>query len=430
VPTLRGWLVVSIGAVILVIGRVLGSMAVMQVGVAFIALVGIAMAVIKLGRHELDVTRTAAPRRVAAGQQVKVTVEVANRGRGPAPLLLLEDRVPVELSGRGRFAIQGIEPGGTRSDTYDVRPSRRGRYEIGPMSISYVDPFGLASRTVEATTTAAFLVRPRVETLTLPRDLGERRSLAVSALRQPTGSSGEDFYTLREYVEGDDLKKIHWPSTAKRNRYMIRQEETPWHTRATIVFDDSAAHHGGYGEGSSFERTVEAAAALADLYHRSGYSYRLVGAHEPGLPPARGADHLQRCMDLLATLDTTPAARPDDAVLARLTEIEAGSSAEGALVFVGGSIRGEVAIALTRCRRRFKQVVAATFPAHRFGSEATKQRWAGEQQTMEVARLLARSGVRTIVLGPGEPFVTGWATLSHVRQGGGEDQWGRKPELV
>jgi uncharacterized protein (DUF58 family) len=416
--------------VILAIGRVLGSIAVMQVGVALIALVAIAMAVIKLGRHELEVTRTASPPRVAAGHPVTVTVEVANRGRGAAPLLLLEDRVPVELSGRGRFAIQGIEPGGTRSDSYEVRPSRRGRYEIGPMTISYVDPFGLASRSAEAASTAAFLVRPRVETLALPRDLGERRSLAVSALRQPTGSSGEDFYTLREYVEGDDLKRIHWPSTAKRNRYMIRQEETPWHTRATVVFDDSAAHHGGYGEGSSFERTVEAAASLADLYHRTGYSYRLAGAHNPGLPSARGADHVQRCMDLLATIDTTPAARPDDAVLARLAEIEGGTSAEGALIFVGGSLRGEVAIALTRCRRRFKQVVAVSFPAHRFGSEATKQRWAGEQQTVEVARLLARSGVRTVVLGPGESFASGWATLSHVRQGGGEDSWGRKPELV
>jgi hypothetical protein len=93
-------------------------------------------------------------------------------------------------------------------------------------------------------------------------------------------------------------------------------------------------------------------------------------------------------------------------------------------------LRPEIAVGLTRCRRRFKQVVAATFPAHRFGSEATKQRWAGEQQTVEVARLLARSGVRTIVLGPGEPFASGWATLSHVRQGGGDESWGRKPELV
>jgi uncharacterized protein (DUF58 family) len=298
------------------------------------------------------------------------------------------------------------------------------------MTISFVDPFGLASLTTKATSTASFLVQPRIESLSLPRDLGERRSLAVSALRQPTGSSGEDFYTLREYVEGDDLKRIHWPSTAKRNKYMIRQEETPWHTRATIVFDDSAAHHGGYGDASSFERTVEAAASLADLYHRTGYTYRLSGAHNAGLPATRGADHIQRCLDLLTTIETTPAARPDNALLARLAEVEGGASAEGTLVFIGGSIDAEAAVGLSRCRRRFKQVVAVTFPAHRFGSDATKLRWAGEQQTMEVARLLAKSGVRTIVLGPGDPFSSGWATLSHSRQGGGDDSWGRKPELV
>jgi uncharacterized protein (DUF58 family) len=430
VPTLRGWLVFSIGAALLLLGRILTSTGVEQVGVALIALVGVAIAVIRLGRHQLRVTRTAAPARVAAGHPVRVTVEAANEGRGAAPLLLLEDRIPIELNGRGRFAIQGIEPGGERSDTYELRPARRGRYEIGPMSISYVDPFGLAQVTTQAATTATFLVQPRIETLALPRDLGERRSLAVSALRQPTGNQGEDFYTLREYVEGDDLKRIHWPSTAKRNRYMIRQEETPWHTRATIVLDDSAAHHGGYGDASSFERAVEAAASLADLYHRTGYNYRLTCAHNPGVATARGADHLQRCLDLLATLETTPAARPDNALLTRLAEIEGGSSAEGSLVFVGGSIDAEGAVALTRCRRRFKQVVAVVFPGHRFGSDATKLRWAGEQHTLEIARLLARSGVRTVVLGPGDPLGSGWATLSRTRQGGGEDSWGRKPELV
>ena len=429
-PTLRGWTVAVIGLVILVIGRVLGSIAVMQVGFALMALVVIGMLVIKLGRHELEVTRTASPARVVAGHPVTVTVDVTNRGRGPAPLLLLEDRIPIELNGRGRFAIQGIERGGNRTDSYEVRPSRRGRYEIGPMTISFVDPFGLASRSEQATSTAAFLVQPRIETLTLPRDLGERRSLAVSALRQPTGSQGEDFYTLREYVEGDDLKRIHWASTAKRNKYMIRQEETPWHTRATILLDDSATHQGGYGDASSFERAVEATASLVDLYHRTGYTYRMTAAHNPGLPPARGADHRQRCLDLLAMLETTPAAAPDDAVLARLAEIESGTTAEGTLVFVGGTIRGEIAIGLTRCRRRFKQVVAVTYPAHRFGSDGTKQRWEGEQKTMEVARLLARSGVKTIVMGPGEPFANGWATLSNARQGGGDESWGRKPELV
>ena len=429
-PTTRGWIIWSIGVILLLIGRIMSSIAVEQVGFALMVLVVVAIAVIRLGRHDLDVSRTASPPRVAAGQPVKVTVVVRNEGRGPAPRLRLEDRIPSALSGRGRFAIQGIEPGGERSDSYEVRPSRRGQYEIGPMTISFVDPFGLASLTTKATSTAGFLVQPRIETLALPRDLGERRSLAVSALRQPTGTTGEDFYTLREYVEGDDLKRIHWPSTAKRNRYMIRQEETPWHTRATIVFDDSAAHHGGYGDASSFERTVEAAASLADLYHRTGYTFRLSGAHNPGLPSGRGAEHIQRCLDMLATIETTPAARPDRALLARLAEVEGGSSAEGTLVFAGGSIDGEVAVALSRCRRRFKQVVAVTFPAHRFGSDTTKLRWAGEQQTMEVARLLAKSGVRTIVLGPGDPFANGWATLSRARQGGGDDTWGRKPELV
>ena len=232
---------------------------------------------------------------------------------------------------------------------------------------------------------------------------------------------------MREYVEGDDLRKIHWPSTAKRQRYMIRQEETPWHNRATVVLDDRA---GAY-EGNAFERAVEAAASLIDLYHRSGYTYRLTGAHHPGFASSRGADHRRRCLDHLAVITTktlSDPSKPGDPLLsARFAELEARSSAEGTLVVVGGDFEMESAVGMSRCRRRFKQVIAVTFPSHRFGPGSTKSRWAGENKTNEIVRLLARSGVRTIVLGPGEALRTGWGSLSRVTTGG-ESEWDLRHE--
>ncbi|MDQ3964324.1 MAG: DUF58 domain-containing protein [Actinomycetota bacterium] len=389
----------------------------------------VAVAAVRAGRHDLTVARSVTPHRVSAHKTVTVTLEIANEGRGAAPLVLIEDSIPAQLASRARFAFSGIESLGNRTATYKLRPQMRGRYRLGPAEVSFLDPFSLARTRLSIGEGADLLVHPRIEQLVLPRDLGERRSLTLSATRRPTGSEGEDFYTLRDYIEGDDLRKIHWPSTAKRQRYMIRQEETPWHNRATIVLDDRRAAHGSHGA-PGFEVAVAAAASLVDLYHRSGYSFRLAGAHEPGFAASRGTEHYNRCLDLLATITLNSVASPgpdqsDPMLLARFTELEARESAEGTLVVVGGELGPEIAIAISRLRRRFRQIIALSLPPHRFGSGPTRARWEGEGRTMEVVRLLARSGVRAVVLGPGDHLPVAWGSLSRATMGG-EAQWDRK----
>ncbi|HEV3471922.1 MAG TPA: DUF58 domain-containing protein [Actinomycetota bacterium] len=410
--------------------RAFGADALGQIGLALVVLVIVAVATVRLGRHVLKMSREVTPRRVSAGKTVTITLRIVNEGRGAAPLVLVEDSIPAQLAARARFAFSGIESLGDRLATYQLRPQMRGRYRLGPAEVSFLDPFSLARTRMSLGDGADLLVHPPIEELVLPRDLGERRSLTLSATRRPTGAEGEDFYTLRDYIEGDDLRKIHWPSTAKRQRYMIRQEETPWHNRATIVLDDRRGAHGAQGA-QSFEFAVAAAASLVDLYHRSGYSFRLAGAHEPGLAASRGAEHYNRCLDLLATitLKSAEAAGPDPhdpMLLARLAELEARESAEGSLVVVGGDLDPEIAVGLSRLRRRFRQIIAVSLPPHRFGSGPTRARWDAEGRTMEVVRLLARSGVRTIVLGPGDHLRLAWGSLSRTTTGGGETTWDRK----
>jgi uncharacterized protein (DUF58 family) len=412
-------------------GRAFGARALDQLGFALIALPLIAVAVVRMGRHELKVERTVSPERARAQQKVNVKLRVENHGRGSAPLLLAEDTLPLKLSGHPRFAIHGIEAGGHRDISFVVRPTQRGRYDIGPLRIDIVDPFSLAKIRSPDAARSTFLVYPSSEKLRLPRDLGERRSATTSAMRQPTGPRGEDFYTIREYGQGDDLRKIHWPSTAKRGRYMIRQEETPWHTRATVVIDDRWAAHDGYGDGSSFERAVEVSASMVELYGHSGYSYRLVPAHRDPMPASRGSDHFHRCMDLLATITTKgPRAESDPALSMRFAELETQSMAEETLVVVSGSIDERDARSLVRCARLYKQAFVVLLPGHRFSTQATRDRWEGERQILEVSRLLARTGIRTIVLGPGEPLAPPWLALSYGGQRGGDPAWARKPELA
>ncbi len=292
-----------------------------------------------------------------------------------------------------------------------------------------VDPFGLARTMSRPSGTSELLIQPRMEALTLPRDVGERQSLATSAVKQPTGARGEDFYTLREYADGDDLRRVHWPSTAKRGRFMIRQEETPWHTRATILLDDrTAAHEVRSGE-SSFECAVEAAASVVDLYYRSGYGFRLLTAHNQGVAGGRGTDHWNRCLDALSEIEMPRAAPGDDALVLRLTEIEKARSPEAALVLVVGTLSAAEAVAVARCGRRFKQVTVVSFPAHRFAGKDTKTRWEAEGQVVDAVKLMKGSQVRTVVLGPQESLAGAWSSLAAGRQRD-EGAWGRRPELV
>lgn len=427
-PTVRGWIVAATGIALWTCGPLFGAPPLEQIGFGLTVLAAAAVGVIRLRRHELTITRQIAPQRATAGQPVTVTIRLLNEGRGAAPLVLLTDRLPLELPGRSRFALPGLEAGGKRSSSYVVTPQRRGRYEIGPLEISFVDPFGLAKLSSRGAGTSTFLVHPRVEVLVVPREMSHQRSMSVSALRQLSGSRGEDFYTLREYAEGDDLRKIHWPSTAKRNRYMIRQEETPWQTRATILLDDRVEAHEGFGESSTFERTVEAAAALVSLYHRLGYSSRLLAPHMPEIASSRGSEHLNRCLDRLAILQ--PQAGDEDGLLLRFAELEAAKQAEGTLVVVTGDVDARAARGITLCTRVFRQVLVVCFPTHRFGSAETRARWEGEEGVREVSRLLARSGIRTIALGPNDHLAPAWAATTHARTRGGEDQWAQRPELV
>lgn len=426
-PTFRGWFVAVTGFVLVILGMGLDAPPVEQVGFGVLTLPFVAMFVIRRSGHDVNVRRTVTPARSHAGRPVNVELEIENQGRSRTPLLLLEDNLPWELTGRARFAVQGVEPEGKRVTSIVVRPPRRGRYDLGPLTISVLDPFGLVRRSFTGAGTTSFLVYPKVEPLAMPRDRGEQRSLAVSALRQPTGARGEDFYTLREYVEGDDLRKVHWPATARVDKVMIRQEETPWHTRATVLLDDRAgANHGG---GGAFDRSVEVAASVCDLYARSGYSFRLAAAHEKGVAPGRGTDHLHRCMDLLATIEARTSGQPDP-LQVRLAELEAAGSAEGTLVVVASDISAGEAALLVRCRRRFRQIVVVLLPQHRFTQGSTRDRWEGERTTREVVTLLVRSSVRALVMGPDEPLTSAWASLSGRPTPGNEERWDLKPELA
>jgi len=168
-------------------------------------------------------------------------------------------------------------PGERREVTYDIRSHVRGRHRLGPLSLRVRDPFGLATIALALSGTCEVLVLPRVEPLTGGRPGGEGIG-AEGVIPHMVALHGEDDVSIREYRDGDDLRRIHWPATAHQGELMVRQEDRPARRRAVLVLDSRASGHRGSGPSGSFEWAVSAIASTAVHLASQGYSVHLVSS--------------------------------------------------------------------------------------------------------------------------------------------------------
>jgi uncharacterized protein (DUF58 family) len=275
--TARGRAFVAAGTTAVVCAVLLGQDALTRVGVLLVALPLITAYLVGRSRYRLALVRTITPQLVTAGQPAQVQLEITNEGRTPTGVLLLEDHVPYVLGTRPRFVLEGISHGWHRSVSYQVRSDLRGRFEIGPMTVRVADPFGLVELGRAFQTTVSLTVTPRTVALpTIPltgawTGSGDNRPRAFA-----TGSA-EDV-TVREYRRGDDLRRVHWRSSARTGELMVRREEQPWQSRATLFLDNRLEAHRGHGAASSLESAVSAAASIALHLSQRGFMVRLVTA--------------------------------------------------------------------------------------------------------------------------------------------------------
>lgn len=283
--TSRGLTLVVGAALLVLVGRLLGVAELYVVGAATGALVLASVLATRLASATVAARRLVANPRLPAGARGEVVLELRNDSRLPATLLLVEDRCHPSLAEVPRFVVPGLRPGRTVSLPYEIRGSVRGRYRVGPVALRVRDPFGLAERVRTYTQTADVLVYPRIEALSAGPLRGLHRG-SGSSDRRRVYAAGDEFYTMREYVQGDDLRQVHWPSTAHRQTLMVRQQEMPWQAQATVFCDTRARAHSGVGEQSTLEKSVSAAASV--LWHLSGrgYALRFGTDQQAALPPA------------------------------------------------------------------------------------------------------------------------------------------------
>ena len=216
--------------------------------------------------------------------------------------------MPERLGAPVRVPIARLPAGQTRvSHRYGLRCARRGVYQVGPLVAVAGDPLGLpAARDDGRAEPFELLVHPRIE---LVSDRPLTRQFEDPPIRPPVSKpwpSGLEFYGMREYVPGDDLRRIVWRASARTGKIMVREAEQGITDHITIILDTDRGPHSRDGEDSeSFETGVRVAASLAARHLRDGYEIRLETNGGPLTRVVRGASGTLPVLDALARVEMT-----------------------------------------------------------------------------------------------------------------------------
>jgi uncharacterized protein (DUF58 family) len=299
---------------------VFGSRALYPVATGLLFAVALAVGWVRLSARPPHVRRHGAARDVVEGDDVRVDLELTATGALPPPTLvaherpgrLAELRVELRRVGRRRFA------GG-----YDLRAVPRGRYAFDSVRLTIEDPFGLARALLVQAEQQALVVYPRL--VALDRLFSEGSAHVQDGrrllLRRPTGY---ELHSVREYAEGESLRKVHWRSTARRGRLMVKELEDAPRDEVAVLLDGD--EHIGAGEG--FEVAVRAAGSILQAHLRRGRRCALVvnsAARESQAVTSEG--EWRRALEVLAAAEPnarTPAfalLQADGGLIARSLEL-------------------------------------------------------------------------------------------------------------
>lgn len=297
--TAAGWQVLFLGAAMIGAGRVFGHVELVVVGTVPAAAAAGALIVRKLRSSQLSVSRTVTPYRVPVGGTARVELVFLNRSRGPWRSPILRVRDSVTGAGDVRLSVAPLAGGRRVKGAYRLPASRRGVVEVGPMRIDDLDPFGLARRSHRIHNRARLVVHPPMEDLPAARmRTGEEPLAGEQHPRLSPGPNSDEVDGLRPYVDGDDPRRIHWRSTARRDELIVRQYRPPHDVCLTVIIDTRPPGH----LESVQDVTTSVAASIAQATLAAGDAVRVRTTDGRGTPVLAGPGRLDEALEFLASL--------------------------------------------------------------------------------------------------------------------------------
>lgn len=249
----HGWSTLVLAAAAFTAGRVFGLIELYVVGAALVAVAVVAIALANRGIPVLGVTRRTEPESPVAGEPIRLLVTLAHHRRRPTPELTLVEQVGD--IGSATMSLAPLPPNVVAEATYAIPASKRGLLTCGPLAARHTDPLGLATRQRQMAGADEIIVMPATVRIAPPR-IGSPGLLGQHLKAKAVAQGGIDFHGLREYVPGDDPRRISWKASARSTQLLIRENADAELRRVTValdaLIDDEAA----------FERAISVAASV------------------------------------------------------------------------------------------------------------------------------------------------------------------------
>ena len=261
----RGRWILALGGGIYLAAWAFGSEALYPIALGLVLAVAAAALWVRYLRRPMQLRRKLGKGERLAGDDVTVSVELDEEGVVPSGALVLRERI----ARLGERETPLVRRHGRLRGRYTLRRVPRGRYPVEEASIVIEDPFGLERVSVDLPTGAAILVYPRLVELD--------RLFSESGARTPEGRrllmrrpSGFDLHSVREYEQGESLRRVHWPSTAKRGQLMVKELEDSPRDESAVLLDADRSVVVGEPADSSFELAVRAAGSILKSHASRG----------------------------------------------------------------------------------------------------------------------------------------------------------------
>lgn len=245
---------------------------------------------------KLSLARRAAAK-VEEDDTLEIETVISNKGLLPVINFVLEDRLTFAIlkEKEKRFLLEYLGPGAKLNLKYRSLCPRRGRYEIGPFSIYLFDPWGLFYFKKTFFLYSELYVYPH--TFHIPKFPALVKGAVPWFGIESSHISGDEheFYGIREYKPGDPIKRIHWLSTARKNKLIVKQFQHQVFFRASIIFNLDKDKNFGEGKESVAEYIIKIAASVAKYFIERNVSVEIIAhiGEITHIPFNKGEEHLE-----------------------------------------------------------------------------------------------------------------------------------------
>jgi uncharacterized protein (DUF58 family) len=275
--TTRGRLALALGLGTYLAAWAFGSRSLYAPAVGLVLAVGLAVLWTLLLARPFRLHRRIDREQPVEGDDIGIVVELEAGGGVLPGSVLLHD----PAGGLGERDLVVPRDGDRLRVAYWVQQVPRGRYRFTGAEVSVEDPFGLSRRDQELPDTGTLLVYPRLAKLaSLFSERGMRSHGGGRVLlRRPAGF---ELHSVREYQDGESLRRVHWPSTARRQQLMVKELEDTPRDETVVVIDAQAGFGAGTPPDSSFDAQVRAGGSLLWTHARRGRNVQLLVSRGTG----------------------------------------------------------------------------------------------------------------------------------------------------